>query len=76
MVLSFVLETKKKINELEFKSRVKKIAPYLEIYIGNKTKKDFEFELAFIKEFFLKYEAKTELFGDVKRNTKYNELSV
>jgi hypothetical protein len=76
VVLSFVLETKKKINELEFKSRVKKIAPYLEIYIGNKTQKDFEFELAFIKEFFLKYEAKTELFGDVKRNTKYNELSV
>lgn len=76
VVLSFVLETKKKINELEFKSRVKKIAPYLEIFIGTKTQKDFEFELAFIKEFFLKYEAKTELFGDVKRNTKYNELPV
>jgi hypothetical protein len=76
VVLSFVLETKKKINELEFKSRVKKIAPYNEIFIGTKTQKDFEFELAFIKEFFLKYEAKTELFGDVKRNTKYNELPV
>ena len=69
-MLSFVLETKKKINELEFKSRVKKIAPYLEIYIGNKTQKDFEFELEFIKEFFQKYEPKTELFGDIKRNTE------
>lgn len=67
-VLSFVLETKKKINELELKSRIKKIAPYLEIFIGNKNQKDFEFELAFIKEFFYKYEPKTELFGDIKRN--------
>ena len=69
-VLSFVLETKKKINELEFKSRVKKIAPYLEIFIGNKSQKDFEFELEFIKEFFQKYEPKTELFGHIKRTTK------
>ncbi len=73
-VLSFVLETKKKINELELKSRLKKIAPYLEIFIGNKSQKDYEFELAFIKDFFQKYETKTELFGDVKRNKKYNEL--
>jgi hypothetical protein len=74
-VLSFVLETKKKINELELKSRVKKIAPYLEIFIGNKTQKDYEFELEFIKEFFQKYEPKTELFGDIKRTNKYFELS-
>jgi hypothetical protein len=75
VVLSLVLETKKKINELEFKSRIKKIAPYIEIYIGAKTQKDFEFELAFIKEFFQKYEPKTELFGDIKRTNKYFELS-
>lgn len=74
IVLSFVMETKSKLNELEFKSRVKKIAPYLEIFIGNKSQKDFEFELEFIKEFFQKYEPKTELFGDIKRTTKYNEL--
>ena len=74
-VLSFVLETKKKINELELKSRIKKIAPYLEIYIGNKNQKDYEFELEFIKEFFQKYEPKTELFGDIKRTNKYFELS-
>ena len=75
VVLSLVLETKKKINVLEFKSRIKKIAPYIEIYIGAKTQEDFEFELAFIKEFFQKYEPKTELFGDIKRTNKYFELS-
>jgi hypothetical protein len=35
---------------------------------GNKNQKNYEFELAFIKEFFHKYEPKTELFGDIKRN--------
>lgn len=74
-VLSFVLETKVKLNELEVKSRIKKIAPYLEIYIGEKSQKEYEFELEFIKEFFQKYEPKTELFGDIKRPNKYFELS-
>lgn len=73
-VLSFVLETKVKLNELEVKSRIKKIAPYLEIYIGEKSQKEYEFELEFIKEFFQKYEPKTELFGDIKLNSKYIEL--
>ena len=73
-VLSFVLVTKKKINELELKSRIKKIAPYLEIFIVNKSQKDYEFELEFIKDFFQKYETKTELFGEIKRNKKYNKL--
>jgi|694.fasta_scaffold102591_3 hypothetical protein len=74
-VLSFVLETKVKLNELEVKSRIKKIAPYLEIYIGGKSQKEYEFELEFIKEFFQKYEPKTELFGDIKRTNKHFELS-
>ena len=74
-VLSFVLETKVKLNELEVKARIKKIAPYLEIYIGEKSQKEYEFELEFIKEFFQKYEPKTELFGDIKRTNKYFELS-
>jgi hypothetical protein len=69
------LETKVKLNELEVKSRIKKIAPYLEIYIGEKSQKEYEFELEFIKEFFQKYEPKTELFGDIKRPNKYFELS-
>ena len=70
VVLSFVMETKVKLNELEFKARVKKIVPYLEINIGTKQQKEFEFELAFERMFYQQYEPKTELFGDIKRNTK------
>lgn len=75
IVLSFVMETKVKLNELEFKARVKKIVPYLEISIGNKEQKEDEFELAFEREFCQQYEPKTELFGDIKRTNKYFELS-
>ena len=71
IVLSFVLETKVKLNELEFKARVKKIVPYLEISIGNKEQKEDEFELAFGRGFYQQYEPKTELFGDKKRNTGF-----
>lgn len=67
-VLSFVLETKKKLNALEFKARVKKIAPYLEIKIDNITQKEFETQVEFVNTFFHKYEAKTEMFGNIKRN--------
>ena len=76
IVLSFVMETKARLNELEFKARVKKIVPYLEISIGTKEQREYEFDLAFERKFYQKYEPKTELFGDVKRNTKYNDLSV
>jgi len=68
IVLSFVMETKSKLNELEFKSRVKKIVPYLEISVGTKEQKEYEFELAFEREFYQQYEPKTEVFGDIKRN--------
>ena len=64
------METKAKLNELEFKARVKKIVPYIEINIGTKQQKEFEFELAFERMFYQQYEPKTELFGDIKRNTK------
>ena len=70
IVLSFVMETKVKLNELEFKARVKKIVPYLEISIGNKEQKEYEFELAFEREFYQQYEPKTELFGDIRRKTE------
>lgn len=68
IVLSFVMETKSRLNELEFKSRVKKIVPYLEISVGTKEQKEYEFELAFEREFYQQYEPKTEVFGDIKRN--------
>jgi len=69
IVLAFVMETKSKLNEIEFKARVKKIVPYLEINIETKDQKDFEFELGFEREFNYKFEPRVELFGDIKRNT-------
>jgi len=74
IVLSFVMETKSKLNELEFKARVKKIVPYIEISIGTKEQKEYEFELAFERMFYQQYEPKTEVFGDIKRNSKKNEI--
>jgi hypothetical protein len=70
IVLSFVMETKAKLNEIEFKARAKKIVPYLEISIGTKEQKEYEFELAFEREFYQQYEPKTEVFGDIKRSNK------
>ena len=62
------METKEKLNELEFKARAKKIVPYLEISIGTKEQKEYEFELAFERKYYQQYEPKTEIFGDIKRN--------
>jgi hypothetical protein len=70
VVLSFVMETKVKLNELEFKARVKKIVPYIKISITTKEQKEFEFELAFDRMFYQQYEPKTELFGDIRRKTE------
>jgi hypothetical protein len=70
IVLSFLMETKAKLNELEFKARVKKIVPYIEISIGTKEQKEYEFELAFERMFYQQYEPKTELFGDIRRKTE------
>lgn len=66
IVLSFVMETKSKLNENEFKARVKKIVPYLEINLSSKDQKDFEFELEFEREFYYKYEPRIELFGNIR----------
>jgi hypothetical protein len=63
IVLSFVMETKVRLNELEFKARVKKIAPYLDIKIKTKDQEEFEFELGFEREFNYKLEPRIELFG-------------
>ena len=67
IVLSFVMETQAKLNENEFKARVKKIVPYLDINIKIKEQEEFEFELGFEREFYQKYEPKIELFGNIKR---------
>jgi hypothetical protein len=70
IVLSFVMETKVKLNEIEFRARAKKIVPYLEISIGTKEQKEYEFELEFERMFYQKYEPKTEVFGDIKRSAE------
>ena len=67
IVLSFVMETKVKLNETELKARVKKIVPYLDINIKTKEQDEFEFELGFEREFYQKYEPRIELFGNIKR---------
>ena len=41
------METKAKLNELEFKARAKNIVSYFEMSIGTKEQKEYEFELAF-----------------------------
>ena len=41
IILSFVMRTEVKLNELEFKARVKKIVPYVDVYIQNKKQKDY-----------------------------------
>ncbi len=67
IVLSFVMETKSKLNDNEFKARVKKIVPYRDIVIKTKEQEEYDFELAFEREFYYKYEPRIELFGDIKR---------
>lgn len=67
IVLSFIMETKVKLNETELKARVKKIVPYLDINIKTKEQDEFEFELGFEREFYQKYEPRIELFGNIKR---------
>ena len=67
IILSFVMRTEVKLNELEFKARVKKIVPYVDVYIENKKQKDFEFEMGFEREYYYKYETKIEFFGDIKK---------
>jgi hypothetical protein len=64
------METKVKLNEIEFRARAKKIVPYLEISIGTKEQKEYEFELEFERMFYQKYEPKTEVFGDIKRSAE------
>ena len=63
----FLSSTKSKLNENEFKARVKKIVPYRDIVITTKEQEEYDFELAFEREFYYKYEPKIELFGDIKR---------
>ena len=59
---------KAKSNVNEFKARVKKIFPYIEISIGSKEQKEFEIELGFEREYYQKYEPRIELFEISERD--------
>jgi hypothetical protein len=50
----------------------KKNVPYLEISVGTKEQKEYEFELAFEREFYQQYEPKTEVFWDKKEIQNYH----
>ncbi len=67
IILSFVMRTEVKLNELEFKARVKKIVPYVDLYFETKKQRDFDFEMRYERDYFYKYENKLEFFG-IKKN--------
>ncbi len=64
LILNFIMTTDIKINELEFKSRVKKICPYVSIKICYQEKE----ELDKVKSnHYFSHQQNIELFGEAKR---------
>ena len=63
LILNFIMTTDIKINELEFKSRVKKICPYILIKIGYQEREEFD---KLVNTYF-SYQQNIELFGEAKR---------
>ena len=57
-----LIETKAKINVVDFKERVKEIVPYFEIKIGYKDPKEYQYEKAFEKAFFPNNESNKIIF--------------
>jgi hypothetical protein len=66
LVLNFIMTTDSKLNELEFKSRAKKICPYISLTIGYQEKTELEKVVA---NNYFSYRQNIELFGNLKRNT-------
>jgi hypothetical protein len=64
LVLNFIMTTEALINELEFKSRVKKICPYVSIKIGYREREELE---KIKSNNYFSYQQNIELFGDAKR---------
>lgn len=60
-----IMETKTKINELELKSRIKKICPYTNINIGYKDQDAFG--KAYSTEYYPVFQSGIELFGNTRR---------
>jgi len=63
LILNFIIETNIKLNELEFKSRIKKICPYILIKIGYQEREEFD---KLVNTYF-SYQQNIELFGEAKR---------
>lgn len=64
LVLNFIMTTNSNLNELEFKSRAKKICPYVDIKISSQEK--YELDKISSKSYF-SYRQNIVLFGDTKR---------
>jgi hypothetical protein len=64
LVLNFIMTTKSKLNELELKSRVKKICPYISIKICYQEKEELD-KLA--SNSYFSFRQNIQLFGEIKR---------
>jgi hypothetical protein len=64
LVLNFIMTTNSKLNELELKSRVKKICPYVSIKISYQVKEELD---KLSSSNYFPYRQNIELFGEAKR---------
>ena len=64
LILNIIMTTDIKINELEFKSRVKKICPYVSIKICYQEKEELD---KLSSSNYFPYRQNIELFGEAKR---------
>ena len=64
LVLNFIMTTKSKLNELELKSRVKKICPYVSIKICYQEKEELD---KLSSSTYFPYRQNIELFGEAKK---------
>ena len=64
LVLNFIMTTNSKLNELELKSRVKKICPYVSIKISYQEKEEFD---KLVSNTYYSHQQNIELFGEAKR---------
>ena len=64
LVLNFIMTTNSKLNELELKSRVKKICPYVSIKICYQEKEELD---KLSSNTYFPYRQNIELFGEAKK---------
>ena len=64
LVINFIMTTESKINELELKSRVKKICPYVSIKVCYQEKEELD---KLTSSTYYSYQQNIELFGEAKK---------